>query len=243
MKILSTWWWFLHLATAVLLSTPAVAHICGEGKIYDITHRLMQGMPAFGSVNGTGQIVNETRGNESYYGTIKLNTHMGTHVDSPGHFFQDLYEAGFDVDSLNLQTLNGPALVIDTPRDKNITAEVLKSLNIPSGLKRVIFRTQNTDRGLMKRRAFEPNYTGFTSDGAEWLVNHTQIKFVGIDYLSIAIKDEAVKVHQILLRTKNIIPVECLKLDEINPGYYTVHCLPLRLPLADGSPARCILIQ
>lgn len=142
-----------------------------EGKIYDITHRLVEGMPAYGSAKGTGPIVNETRGNETYYGTIKLNTHMGTHVDSPGHLFQDLYEAGFDVDSLNLRTLNGnisiviiiyiyiyiciccfwiwigsvnrvfncidsfflyesekliwvltgPVLVIDTPRDKNIT--------------------------------------------------------------------------------------------------------------------------
>lgn len=106
------WEWFL-LGSAVLLlirsqQTVAVWNNGGvEGKIYDITHRLVEGMPAYGSAKGTGPIVNETRGNETYYGTIKLNTHMGTHVDSPGHLFQDLYEAGFDVDSLNLRTLNG----------------------------------------------------------------------------------------------------------------------------------------
>lgn len=31
----------------------------------------------------------------------------------------------------------------------------------------------------MNQSAFESSYTGFTSDGAEWLVNNTQIKFIG----------------------------------------------------------------
>lgn len=108
----SRWWFFLACVIAcyaALLSTAAEAH-CGEGKIYDITHRLVQGMPAFGSHKGTGPIVNETRGKETYYGTISLNTHMGTHVDSPGHLFEALYESGLDVDSLDLQTLNGKYL-------------------------------------------------------------------------------------------------------------------------------------
>lgn len=200
-------------------------------------------MPAFGSANGIGPVVNETRGKETYYGVITLNTHMGTHVDSPGHLFEDLYLSGFDVDSLDLNTLNGPVLVVDTPRDNNITAEVLQSLNIPEGEKRVIFKTLNTDRNLMQMREFTPNYTAFTTDGAEWLVKNTNIKLVGIDYMSVAIKDEIVPVHKVLLARKDIIPVENLKLDEIKPGSYTIHCLPLRLPKADGSPARCILIQ
>ncbi|KAJ8571077.1 hypothetical protein K7X08_038049 [Anisodus acutangulus] len=119
----------------------------------------------------------------------------------------------------------GPVLVVDTPRDKNITAEVMRSLNIPRGVKRVLFRTLNTDS-----RVFGQN---------------TDIKLVGVDYLSVAInpKDGLVKVHQLLLDPKDIIPVEGLKLDDAVPGVYTIHCLPLRLVHGDGSPARCILFQ
>lgn len=42
---------------------------------------------------------------------------------------------------------------------------------------------------------------------------------------------------------QDIILVEGLKLDDILPGIYSVHCLPLRLLGAEGSPTRCILIK
>lgn len=42
---------------------------------------------------------------------------------------------------------------------------------------------------------------------------------------------------------QDIILVEGLKLDDVQPGLYSVHCLPLRLVGAEGSPIRCILIK
>ncbi|KAI9071807.1 hypothetical protein K1719_046226 [Acacia pycnantha] len=42
--------------------------------------------------------------------------------------------------------VTSPALLFDVPRDTNITAEVMKSLNIPRGVRGVLFRTLNTDR-------------------------------------------------------------------------------------------------
>ena len=41
---------------------------------------------------------------------------------------------------------------------------------------------------------------------------------------------------------RDIIPVEGLLLDDVAPGLYTVHCLPLKLIGSDGAPARCILV-
>jgi kynurenine formamidase len=38
---------------------------------------------------------------------MKLPTHTGTHVDAPGHVFDHYFDAGFDVDSLDLHILNG----------------------------------------------------------------------------------------------------------------------------------------
>ncbi|MCD7462998.1 hypothetical protein HAX54_049763 [Datura stramonium] len=103
----------------------------------------------------------------------------------------------------------------------------------------------NIKRRLMYKKEFDSSYTAFTSDGAEYLVQNTDIKLVGVDYLSVAInpKDELVKVHQLLLDPKDIIPVEGLNLDDAVPGVYTIHCLSLRLVHGDGSPVRCILFQ
>ncbi|KAG8094917.1 hypothetical protein GUJ93_ZPchr0012g19052 [Zizania palustris] len=44
--------------------------------------------------------------------------------------WQQYFEAGFDVITLDLEVLNGPALLVDVPRDTNITAEAMESLNI-----------------------------------------------------------------------------------------------------------------
>ncbi|EPS59814.1 hypothetical protein M569_14992, partial [Genlisea aurea] len=63
----------------------------------------------------------------------------------------------------------------------------------------------------------------------------------GTDYLSVAAFDDLVAAHLAFLNGKDVILVEGLKLDDIEPGIYTVHCLPLRLVGSEGSPVRCIL--
>ncbi|PON40810.1 Kynurenine formamidase [Parasponia andersonii] len=226
---------------------PHRREVYGDGRIFDISHRLRPDMPAFESDEGVGQflwlpksIKNGSLANNS---EMKLPTHTGTHVDAPGHFFDHYFDAGFDVDTLDLEVLNGPGLLVDVPRDNNITAEVMKSLNIPKGVRRVLFRTLNTDRRLMFRKEFDSSYVGFMRDGAKWLVENTDVKLVGIDYLSAAAYDDLGPSHLVFLEGREIILVEGLKLDDIQPGIYSIHCLPLRLLGAEGSPIRCILIK
>ncbi|XP_002518694.2 cyclase-like protein 2 [Ricinus communis] len=219
----------------------------GNGRIIDISHRYANDLPAFNSGEGLGQFLwlkkSMKNGSLANHSEMKMSVHSGTHVDAPGHVFDDYYDAGFDMDSLDLEVLNGPALLVDVPRDNNITAEVMKSLNIPKGVTRVLFRTLNTDRKLMLQKEFDSSYAGFLSDGAKWLVENTDIKLVGLDYLSVAAYVDATPTHHVFLKSREIILVEGLKLDNIQPGLYDVHCLPLRLSGAEGSPARCILIK
>uniref|UniRef100_J3MS30 Cyclase family protein n=2 Tax=Oryza brachyantha TaxID=4533 RepID=J3MS30_ORYBR len=219
----------------------------GEGRILDITHYYREDMPSWESDGGVGQFLwlpasmrNGSRANNS---EMRLPTHTGTHVDAPGHVFQQYFDAGFDVDSLDLDVLNGPALLVDVPRDDNITAKMMESLHIPKGVQRVLFRTLNTDRQLMWKKEFDTSYVGFMEDGAQWLVDNTNIKLVGIDYLSVAAFDDLIPSHLVLLKNRDIILVEGLKLENIMPGIYSLHCLPLRLRGAEGSPIRCILIK
>ncbi|KAE8726218.1 Cyclase family protein isoform 1 [Hibiscus syriacus] len=106
----------------------------------------------------------------------------------------------------------------------------MKSLKIPRGVHRVLFKTLNTDRRLMHRKKFASDFTGLKKDG------HS-----GLDYLSVSAYDDAAPTHHIFLRNREIVLVEGLNLDGIKPGKYTVHCLPTRMVGADGCPTRCIL--
>ncbi|KAK9176736.1 hypothetical protein WN944_028755 [Citrus x changshan-huyou] len=44
-----------------------------------------------------------------------MSVRTGTHVNAPSHMFYNYSNAGFDADSLDLQVLNGPALLVDVP--------------------------------------------------------------------------------------------------------------------------------
>ncbi|KAB1208422.1 Kynurenine formamidase [Morella rubra] len=228
-------------------SIPVRREVYDGGRIIDISHRYTTDMPSFESADGIGQFLwlpkSMKNGSIANNSEMKLPAHTGTHVDAPGHVFDHYFDAGFDVDTLDLEVLNGPALLIDVPRDTNITAEVMKALNIPRGVRRVLFRTLNTDRRLMFKKEFDTSYVGFMKDGAKWLVENTDIKLVGIDYLSVAAYDDLIPSHLVFLEGREIVLVEALKLDNVQPGIYSVHCLPLRLLGAEGSPIRCILIK
>ncbi|GKV43165.1 hypothetical protein SLEP1_g50493 [Rubroshorea leprosula] len=236
-----------ELATGGENPIPIRREVYGDGRIFDISHMYRSDMPAWNSKHGLGQFLwlpaSMKNGSLANNSEMKMSVHTGTHVDAPGHVVGRYFDAGFDVDTLDLETLNGPALVVDVPRDKNITAGVMESLKIPKGVRRVLFRTLNTDRQLMFKKEFDTSYVGLTMDGAEWLVKNTNIKLIGTDYLSVAAYDDAIPSHIILLELRDIILVESLKLDCIEPGIYSLHCLPLRLLGAEGSPARCILIK
>jgi hypothetical protein len=92
-------------------------------------------MPSFGSENGLGQFLQFPEkiknGSMVNVSEMKMVTHTGTHVDAPGHFFDHYFDAGFDVDTLDLEVLNGNCiqtisiliivlvLIFTTSRDNN----------------------------------------------------------------------------------------------------------------------------
>ncbi|KAL3538848.1 hypothetical protein ACH5RR_002214 [Cinchona calisaya] len=217
---------------------PVRREVYGDGRIFDISHRYHPDMPLWASQDGVGQFLwlphSMKNGSLANNSEMKLPTHTGTHVDAPCDLFDHYFDAGFDVDTLDLGVLNGPALLVDVPRDKNLTVHTSNS-KVPIG-KRISMR-------LMYKKEFDTSYVGFMKDGAQCLVDNTDIKLVGIDYLSVAAFDDLLPSHHVFLEGREIILVEGLKLDGVQPGIYSVHCLPLRLLGADGSPIRCILIK
>ncbi|OAY65908.1 hypothetical protein ACMD2_18922, partial [Ananas comosus] len=88
----------------------------------------------------------------------------------------------------------------------------------------------------MWKKECDTSFVGFMKDGARWLVDNTDIKLVGTDYLSVAAYDDLAASHLVFLKSREIILVEALKLDNVKPGIYDLRCLPLRLRGAEGSP-------
>ncbi|KAH1133564.1 hypothetical protein GYH30_012104 [Glycine max] len=139
---------------------PPWREVYEERRIFDITHRYVPEMLVWDSTEGLGHhflwleksMKNGSRANNS---NMKVGVHTDTHVDALGHIYNNYYDVDFVVDSLDLTLLNGLTLLVDVPRDKNITTEVTKSLNIPRGVSHVLFRTLNTDRPLMFKKEFD----------------------------------------------------------------------------------------
>jgi hypothetical protein len=88
-------------------------------RIVDITHAYREDLPVADSSEGLGNPIKlvASMKNGSLYNLseMKMIVHTGTHVDSPAHFFQENYEAGFDVDTLDLELLNGSLHFVFNP--------------------------------------------------------------------------------------------------------------------------------
>jgi len=88
-----------------------------QKKVIDISHKYVPDLPAYDSKSGLGNFIKLKTsiklGDLYNFSVFKLTTHSGTHVDAPGHFNETLFELGYDVVSLHLQTLNGNVSPMD----------------------------------------------------------------------------------------------------------------------------------
>jgi len=177
------------------------------------------------------------KGDTATVSRLDLGAHTGTHVDAPCHFVP----GGSSVDTLDLNVLMGPALVVHVLEADALSMDVLERLRIPPGAERVLFRTRNSDLWARGEREFDEDFVAITEDGAHWLVENG-VRLVGIDYLSVAPFGEPAPTHSVLLRA-GVIAVEGLDLSGMAAGVYQLVCLPLKIAGCDGAPARAILID
>jgi len=175
-----------------------------------------------------GEIANVTH--------LSMSAHTGTHIDAPYHFLKD----GNTVENLPLDVLIGEASVIEIKEAPLLTATVLKEAHIPQNTKRLLIKTRNSEQWKKGAKEFIEDYVAISGDGAEYLVE-LGVQLIGVDYLSVAPFDDLVPTHQTLLGA-NVVIVEGLNLAGIEPGAYTLYCLPLKIAGSDGAPARAILV-
>jgi len=167
---------------------------------------------------------------------ISCDVHSGTHIDAPLHFFQNAKS----IDHIDLDLLIGQVFVAYLPNIDRITEDILDSVPFNRGIKRVLFRTENSKLWGKMNLEFYKDYVSLSPDGARWLVSKG-IKLVGIDYLSIQpFEDRDSITHKILLDNEIVI-IEGLNLHNVEQGMYDLICLPLNIVGSDGAPARVVL--
>lgn len=169
---------------------------------------------------------------------LAAGMHFGTHVDAPVHFIAG---AG-GVETLPLDALIGPAVVVDVGEAKVITPAVLESAALPAGTARVLFRSTNSRLWADPGHAFRQDYVALTPAAARWLVDRG-IRLVGVDYLSVEPYGEPGHATHHVLLAAGVVIVEGLDLRAVSPGIYQLVCLPLKLVGSDGAPARVVLIE
>lgn len=169
---------------------------------------------------------------------VGMSVHTGTHIDAPYHFLIE----GMTIEQIPVELFVGKAQVIQIPENvKVIDARVLEDIQFNPGITKILFKTSNSELWKKPNQEFQTSFIGIAADAAQVLVNKG-INVVGIDYLSIAPYKNSRPTHEILLKAKMLI-IEGVNLSDVEPGIYTLYCLPLKLKGSDGAPARVILVE
>ena len=139
------------------------------------------------------------------------------------------------MDRLSLDRLMGAAWLAYVPGQGPIGAQSLIEADIPSGTRRLVLRTINSNT-TSTHTAFDANFVALSIDAADWLLAQG-IDLIGIDGPSIEpFESPGDPVHRRLL-TAGVIIIENLAIADIPPGVCQFCCLPLPLADGDGAPS------
>lgn len=165
---------------------------------------------------------------------ISMNAHTGTHVDAPKHFVP----GGQAVDQIDLDTLIGPAFVLDlTCVSTHITVGDLRG-RVPEGVARLLIKTRNSRYAGDGR--FHTDYLALTGEAAGYLAV-SGVKLLGIDYYSIAPFDAPASSHRTFLSAPGAVALENIDLSRAEEGWVDLVCLPINITGGDGAPARVLI--
>jgi arylformamidase len=187
-------------------------------KIYDITQEVFGGRVYPGDLPPTYDRVSDMKKGDLYNLTnLSLGAHNATHVDAPFHFYED----GKTVGEIELSKCIGPCTVIDL---KDINDHNLRE-QLEACQKRILIKGS----------------TVITLKLAK-LFNELEILLVGVESQSVGPEGSPLQVHLELLG-KEVILLEGIRLNEVEPGDYFLFAAPLKLGGCDGAPCRAVLIE
>lgn len=235
-------------------AAPAMAFPKRARRTVDLTHRLVREFPSFfGPQVVFDEVVNDFETSGFFSKQWTLEEHIGTHLDSPGHFD----EGNRLVDELDPADLVAPVVVID------ITSKAMDDPNAtvtPHDL--VAYERRH---GRIPRRALvcmnsgwagkvddgdafrggigfpDLNFPGFSADATDWLVAKRDPVGIGVDTMSLDPGNSAdFAVHNTFLATDRYGIESLANLDRIPPRGALAFVGPV--PWEEGSGAPCRVI-
>jgi arylformamidase len=207
-------------------------------KIYDVTFPISEQTPIYEGdpkvkIDVTASL---SKGDAANVSQVCFGVHTATHVDAPNHFI----EGAKRVHELDLEKLIGKARVIEL--EESVTAIEPPHLENLDGAKRILFKTRNSQFWSEPEKGFRTDFTYITTEAARVLAD-SNMKLVGIDYLSVEKFGSTDFSAHIALLEKEVVIIEGLDLREVPAGDYELICLPIKYVggAGDGAPARTIL--
>ena len=175
---------------------------------------------------------------------LHINTHTGTHIDVPYHFFPD----GATLDRVPVDTWIGEGVVVDVSfkGDKeSITGGDLEkaAAHMEEGDIVMLYTGRGQYRGFNEK--YLKNWPSVDKGGAKWLVDHGA-KIIGTDGLGIEMYGFTEPVVHRAILGAGIPIVEEAYLEEIaqmGKKRWLFICLPLLLKDAGGCLSRVIAID
>ena len=179
---------------------------------------------------------------------IALNTHIGTHIDAPRHFFAD----GASISDVALDRIvMREALVLDVSHKKageGVTGADLERTGVKPGPGQIaVIKTSWTDRAFGKPE-FWDNTIHLEPSVGEW-VEQRGVSAVAMDcfpekpfWLMTLTPAERGANHKRWLKAGIPMIQMLTRLDSIAPKF-TLIALPLNLKGMDGAPARVVGIE
>lgn len=207
--------------------------------VYDITRTLSALTPVYPGdppvvISPVAQIA---AGDSCNVSSISMSVHAGTHIDAPRHYA----DGAPGVDTLDLRTLIGPALVVSLNATGEISFEALRSA-LPNDLSELAVLVHTPASDADAGEEFDPSFAHFTPQAAEWL-GAAGVRLIGTDTPSVdSAESMELPAHKAFHRA-GITIIENLLLRNVPDGWYQLIALPLKIAGADGAPARVVLIM
>ena len=176
---------------------------------------------------------------------LVLGTHTGTHCDAPKHFIA----GGKSVDQIALDTLIGPAVLLDFSKAKKRQEIQVSELKAKLGARRperLILRFDWSRR--WEKNDYYSAHPFLSEEAARWLVRRG-IRLLAMDTPmpdnpknGKGMANDSPN-HKIFLG-RGVILVEYLcNLKAIKKSKVQLIVLPLKITGSDGSPVRCVAIE
>lgn len=232
---------------------PAAAFPKRAKRVADLTHRLVTGFPSFFGPQAVFDEVLTTYSDGFFSKEWTLVEHIGTHMDTPGHFD----EGNLLVDAIDPDDLIAPIVVVDITTkamaDPNAMVEPEDLVAHERGHGRIprhalVCMNSGWDAKVDDGDAFrggtgfpDLNFPGFSLDATEWLVERRDPVGIAVDTMSLDPGNSGTfDVHNEFLATGRYGIESIANLDGIPPkgalGFIGV------IPWEDGSGAPCRIL-